>query len=81
LAGNTERIVMRFMKSLSGGLWITDSRKSESPYDTAFVHISLIPETIDTSTLPNREQIFEFDLKPVKDKGWQAEYIKLIYHY
>jgi len=72
---------MRFMKSLSGGLWITDSRKSESPYDTAFVHSSQIQESIDTSSLPNREQIFEFEIKPVKDKGWQAENIKLIYHY
>jgi len=72
---------MRFMKNLSGGLWITDSRKSESPYDTAFVHSSHIQESIDTSFLPNREQIFEFEIKPVKDKGWLAEHIKLIHHY
>ena len=72
---------MRFIKKVSGGLWITDSRKDESPYDTAFVHGSKLPADIDPNTLPNREQIFEFELKEVKDKGWQAENIKAIYHY
>ena len=71
---------MRFMKVLSGGLWITDSRKSESPYDTAFVHSSHFPDKVDLSRLPNREMIFEFELKKVKDKGWQAGNIKLIEH-
>ncbi len=72
---------MRFMKDLSGGLWITDSRKIESPYQTAFAHNSQFPEHFDFSRLPNREMIFEFDLKPVKDKGVQAENIHLIYNY
>lgn len=72
---------MRFMKELTGRLWITDSRKTESPYGTAFVHSSQFPDGLDLSILPNREQIFEFELKEVKDKGWQAEKVKLIYHY
>ncbi len=72
---------MRFMKELTGRLWITDSRKTESPYGTAFVHSSQFPDDFDLSILPNREQIFEFELKEVKDKGWQAEKVKLIYHY
>ncbi|MBN1327755.1 MAG: NYN domain-containing protein [Candidatus Cloacimonetes bacterium] len=72
---------IRFMKDLSGKLWITDSRRTESPYATAFAHSSQFPENIDLAVLPNREQIFEFELKEVKDKGWQAENIKLIYHY
>lgn len=72
---------MRFMKELTGRLWITDSRKTESPYGTAFVHSSQFPDGLDLSILPNREQIFEFELKEVKDKGWQAEKVKMIYHY
>jgi len=72
---------IRFMKDLRGRLWITDSRKMESPYATAFAHSSQFPDSVDISTLPNREQIFEFDLKTVKDKGWQAENIRLIYQY
>lgn len=72
---------MRYMKDLSGGLWITDSRKTESPYGTAFAHSSQFPDNFDFTKLPNREQIFEFELKPVKDKGMQAENIQLIYNY
>ena len=73
--------ILRFMKDLRGRLWITDSRKTESPYGTAFAHNSQFPEDFDVATLPNREQIFEFELKEVKDKGWQAENIKLIHQY
>ncbi|MDY6914743.1 MAG: NYN domain-containing protein [Candidatus Cloacimonadota bacterium] len=72
---------MRYMKELSGGLWITDSRNIHSPYGTAFVHSSQLPDEIDPKELPNREQIFEFELKEVKEKGFQAENIKAIYHY
>ncbi|MBN2460634.1 MAG: NYN domain-containing protein [Candidatus Cloacimonetes bacterium] len=72
---------MRFMKELSGQLWITDSRKEESPYGTAFAHSSQFPENMDISSLPSRDHIFEFELKEVKNKGWQAENIKMIHEY
>jgi len=72
---------MRFLKKLGKGMWITDSRREESPYATAFVHNSQFPEDFDLKTLPNREQIFEFDLRKVPDKGYQAENVKRIYHY
>ena len=69
---------MRFMKNISGSLWIRDTRKEESPYGTAFVHSSQFPEGIDVKKLPNRNMIFEFELKEIKDKGLQAENIKLL---
>ncbi|MCK4956882.1 MAG: hypothetical protein KAS49_04550, partial [Candidatus Cloacimonetes bacterium] len=72
---------MRFLKKLGSGLWITDSRRSESPYATAFVHSSHFPENFDARTLPNREQIFEFDVRKVPEKGYQAENVKIIYNY
>lgn len=72
---------MRYINKLSGGLWITDSRESESPFATAFVHKSNFPDNIKLNQLPNRRQIFEFDLVEHKDKGYQAENIKLIYEY
>lgn len=69
---------MRYMKDLSGGMWITDSRKRESPYGTAFVHNSQFPEYIDLKHLPNRDMIFEFTLREVEGKGLQAEHVKLL---
>ena len=69
---------MRFMEDLGGALWIRDTRKEESPYGTAFFHSSQFTEEIDVKKLPNRNMIFEFELKKIKDKGLQAENIKLL---
>ncbi len=69
---------MRFMKNISGSLWIRDTRKEESPYGTAFFHSSQLTEDIDVKKIPNRNMIFEFELKEIKDKGLQAENIKLL---
>ncbi|MCF7793444.1 MAG: NYN domain-containing protein [Candidatus Cloacimonetes bacterium] len=69
---------MRFMKEITGGLWITDSRKRESAYHTAFAHNSQFPPGLDLNRLPNREMIFEFELRDVEGKGLQAENIKLM---
>ncbi|MBT3755910.1 MAG: NYN domain-containing protein, partial [Candidatus Cloacimonetes bacterium] len=69
---------MRYMKNISGSLWIRDTRKEESPYGTAFVHGSQFTDVIDTKKLPNRNMIFEFELKEIKEKGLQAENVKLL---
>lgn len=59
---------LRFLYKLSGEIWITDTREDESPYRTAFVHISDFPPNFDTTLLPSRDFIFEFDLVE-SDKG------------
>ncbi len=69
---------MRFIRSFEGGLWITDSRKEESPYKTAFIHKSHLVDIVDLNHLPNRDIIFEFDLFE-DDKGIQATNVKLIH--
>jgi len=72
---------MRYIRSLGDGLWITDSRKIESPYQTSFFHKSELPENFDVNLLPNRDIIFEFELTPSdkKDKGYLATKITLIH--
>ncbi len=62
---------MRYIKAIAPGLWITDTRRSDSPYGTAFVHESAFEESTDISLLPSREMIFEFDLV-AGEKGTQA---------
>jgi uncharacterized LabA/DUF88 family protein/cold shock CspA family protein len=69
---------MRFIRSLGDGLWITDSRKQESPYKTAFFHKSNIVDNLDLNLLPNRDIIFEFELT-TSDKGLSATNVKLIH--
>lgn len=72
---------MRYQNKLQGDLWITDTRKPESPYETAFVHSSRFPAGVDFSKLPNREQIFEFNVIKDENGRSQTEDIKLLYTY
>jgi hypothetical protein len=43
-------------------LWITDSRREDSPYDTVFFHDSQLPRNVAFHELPSRELLFEFEL-------------------
>ena len=72
---------MRYQKRLKGGLWITDTRKEDSPYETAFVHSTKFPPEVDLFRLPNREQIFDFRVVYDENKRPQADDIKLVYTY
>lgn len=71
---------MRFLHKISPGLWITDTRREESPYRTAFFHKSDFPGEFDLSLLPSRDYIFEFDLAE-GDKGLQATNIRVVWRY
>ncbi len=69
----------RLLDSINNGLWITDSRKENSPYKSIFFHSSHLPEGSEKD-LPNRNQIFEFKLSH-GDKGLQATDIRICYTY
>jgi uncharacterized LabA/DUF88 family protein len=70
----------RFLKSISPGLWITDTRNQESPYDSAFFHDSVLPEELNPMLLPSRNLIFEFELREAPDEGtnFQAGDIRVV---
>lgn len=68
---------MRYLVKIGPGLWITDTRRSESPYGTAFAHESAFTG-IDISQLPSREMIFEFDIVQ-GEKGLQAANIQRMF--
>ncbi len=64
---------MRYMKEISPGLWLTDTRNPDSPYGTVFFHDSDLPEGSDPDDLPSRNLIFEFRLiKTERGEGYQA---------
>ncbi|MDX1618815.1 MAG: NYN domain-containing protein [Balneolaceae bacterium] len=68
---------MRYLVKINDYLWVTDSRFNHSPYKTVFAHISQFEDNFDTSFLPSRDLIFEFDLTE-SEKGLVAENIELI---
>lgn len=64
---------MRFLRGIQSGLWLTDARHPESPYDTAFFPVAFLPDSVRPSSLPSRNYVFEFELAPSeKGEGLQA---------
>jgi len=53
---------LRYLRELAPGLWITDSRHPDSPYETVFFHDSQLPRNVAFHQLPSRNLIFEFEL-------------------
>jgi uncharacterized LabA/DUF88 family protein len=71
---------LRYLKTLNGDLFILDTRRSESPYETVFVHETQMSAIVDVHTLPNRDVIFEFVIDK-NEKGVQATQLKAVYKY
>ncbi len=70
---------MRFLQEISSGLWYTDARHPDSPYETAFFRDAHLPPGFRASSLPNRQTVFEFDLEPSeRAEGLQATNIDLV---
>ncbi len=53
---------LRYLRQMGPGLWITDSRHPDSPYQTVFFHDSQLPRNVPFHQLPSRHLIFEFEL-------------------
>lgn len=73
---------MRFLKRMNGNFWIPDTRRPESPFDTAYFHHSYFTDIPDleqvVQQLPNRDYIFEFELhRSQRGEGWEAKNIRL----
>jgi uncharacterized LabA/DUF88 family protein len=68
---------IRYMNTFNDNTWITDSRNSLSPFKTIFCHISQFEHQFDTSYLPSRDLIFQFQIVE-NDKGLIAQQISLV---
>ena len=55
---------LRVMKSATGPLWITDTRRDDSPFVSVFFHDSQLPRDVSYRQLPSRNIVFEFTLAP-----------------
>ncbi|MHB1665942.1 NYN domain-containing protein [Thiomonas sp.] len=74
---------VRFLTKVSDELWVTDTRHADSPYESAFVHISELPRELDPGDLPSRSIILEFDLEPAEagKQGFMARRCSVAYRY
>jgi uncharacterized LabA/DUF88 family protein len=72
---------MRYLKTSKEHLWITDTRHSDSPYQTVYFHASHIENTtqFDINELPDRSIFFEFDLtQSTRNEGLEARNIRFV---
>ncbi len=71
---------LRFMKDISGGLWIMTPDAMNPPTCPFFLHHSQLDSQVDINDLPSRDHIFEFTLTN-SDRGLQAVDVELVYQY
>ena len=69
---------LRYLDHIGPGLWLTDTRKDDSPYNNAFAHESSFAPEVRLDYLPSRDLIFEFDISK-GEKGIQATNIIQVY--
>ncbi len=70
---------MRYLEHIGPGLWFTDARHPDSPYETAFFHDSNLPSQVRPGSLPSRRHVFEFELQPSeRSDGLQALDLELV---
>ncbi|MDM8529035.1 NYN domain-containing protein [Anaerolineales bacterium HSG24] len=54
---------MRYLKKIDAGLWLTDTRRSSSPYGSVYFHdSSLLTRNFNFSSSTSQSYVFEFDL-------------------
>lgn len=69
---------MRFLHQIGSGLWFTDARHPDSPWETAYFRDSELPDSVRPAALPSRNFIFEFEIAASeRAEGLQASDIEL----
>ncbi|MDM8530348.1 NYN domain-containing protein [Anaerolineales bacterium HSG25] len=71
---------MRYLKKIDAGLWMTDTRRSNSPYGSVYFHdSSLLTRNFNFSASTSQNYVFEFDLvESNRTEGLEAVNIKPI---
>jgi len=74
---------LRYLRTLNGDLWKTDSRTGGSPYGTIFFHDSKLSQDINPRDIIGKSLIFEFDIveNPHKPGQLEASNIRLVAQY
>ena len=70
----------RYLDRILPDLWMTDTRRAESPYQTVYFHDSNLPAEVRSEDLPSYHTIFEFQLAPSsrREGSYEAVAIELV---
>jgi len=70
----------RFMKTISPEIWLTDSRRPDSPFEGVYFRDGDLPREVSVERLPSHNHYFEFTLEPTDRPGsrFRAEDVRLV---
>ncbi|HEY5719819.1 MAG TPA: NYN domain-containing protein [Gammaproteobacteria bacterium] len=65
---------LRFLRRVDSNLWITDTRREESPYGSAYFSAAVLAEGVRVEQLQRPETVLQFRLVPstLKEGRWEA---------
>ena len=69
---------MRYLKTVDGKLWLTDSRNNDSPYQSVFCHDTEMPADFDRGGYANRNSVFEFRVDADEEGRLKASDVTMI---
>jgi hypothetical protein len=55
---------MRYLNGIAPDIWLTDTRREESPYEAVYFNDANLPPEIRPEDLPSYHHVFEFELHP-----------------
>jgi cold shock CspA family protein len=64
---------IRYLHSVQVDLWNTDTRRTDSPYKSVFVHTSQLPSDLELARLPDRQIVLEFKIQKRTNKPDEFE--------
>ncbi|MCJ7738999.1 MAG: hypothetical protein MUQ10_17080 [Anaerolineae bacterium] len=67
----------RYLDGILPDLWMTDTRRAESPYQTITCHDSNLPPDIKPEDLPSYHHVFEFQLAPSSRREGRHEAVEI----
>jgi uncharacterized LabA/DUF88 family protein len=68
---------MRYLSSIAPDIWMTDTRRAESPYEAVYFRDPNLPETVDPNMLPSYHHVFEFELGPSDHRKGRYEAVNI----
>lgn len=68
---------MRYLRRIAPDLWVTDTRRPESPYASVYFHDSNLPDGVRPDSLPSYHHVFEFTLRPTPHRKGEFEAVNI----
>lgn len=70
---------LNFLKRIEGGMWVTDHREPDSPWNSVFCHVNELADGLTAEDMQNRDTVVEFYLKESEvEEGLVAQNVRRV---